>query len=25
VQRGLGWQQRIDGVTLLATQQGIGG
>ena len=25
VQRGAGWQARIDGVTLLATQQGIGG
>ncbi len=25
VQRGLGWQERIDGVTLLATQQGLGG
>ncbi|MGY4859711.1 LpqB family beta-propeller domain-containing protein [Cryobacterium sp. AP23] len=25
VQRGVGWQERIDGVTLVATQQGIGG
>ena len=25
VQRGVGWQQRIDGVAVLATQQGIGG
>jgi len=25
VQRGIGWQERIDGVTLVATQQGIGG
>jgi hypothetical protein len=25
VQRGVGWQERIGGVTLLATQQGIGG
>ncbi|WP_104082814.1 LpqB family beta-propeller domain-containing protein [Cryobacterium sp. Y11] len=25
VQRGVGWQARIDDVTLLATQQGIGG
>ncbi|TFD48996.1 hypothetical protein E3T55_13260 [Cryobacterium frigoriphilum] len=25
VQRGLGWQERLDGVGLLATQQGIGG
>ncbi|TFD77356.1 LpqB family beta-propeller domain-containing protein [Cryobacterium fucosi] len=25
VQRGVGWQQRVDAVTLLATQQGIGG
>ena len=25
VQRGAGWQARINGVTLLATQQGIGG
>lgn len=25
VQRGVGWQERLDGVGLLATQQGIGG
>ncbi|TFD88750.1 hypothetical protein E3T61_11420 [Cryobacterium lactosi] len=25
VQRGIGWQERIDGVTLVATQQGTGG
>jgi hypothetical protein len=25
VQRGVGWQERISGVTLVATQQGIGG
>jgi hypothetical protein len=25
VQRGVGWQERIDGVVLVATQQGIGG
>jgi len=25
VQRGVGWQERIDGVTLVATQQGLGG
>lgn len=25
VQRGVGWQERIDGVRLVATQQGIGG
>ncbi|MGO4785030.1 LpqB family beta-propeller domain-containing protein [Cryobacterium sp. W22_MBD10_FK3] len=25
VQRGIGWQQRIDGVTLVATQTGTGG
>ena len=25
VQRGIGWQERIDAVTLVATQQGIGG
>lgn len=24
VQRGVGWQERIDGVTLVATQQGVG-
>jgi hypothetical protein len=25
VQRGLGWQARLGGVGLLATQQGVGG
>ena len=25
LQRGVGWQERLDGVALLATQQGIGG
>jgi hypothetical protein len=25
VQRGVGWQERVDAVTLVATQQGIGG
>jgi hypothetical protein len=25
VQRGVGWQERIDGVTLVATQQGVAG